>query len=249
MTLHSVCVVNAVDPYFLVMIDAPMIKAKIAKSVVSAPFVCANDSTLRDIVRDDVFEVRPAQIINRSSAQIAIALNDTHDDRLVVAPPTAIAEFLSASNAGFVNLDMAGKRACVIRASHKLPQFVAHTPRALIGNARLTFNFLRRNAMACAGHQVHGEKPERQLRRRFVEDRSRTRINVMAAFLTGEASPLAHGIKIGKNSTPGAMNVCPTEIDFHQLHKAGCIIRVFCLELFESVLGHGCLALWLRDTM
>jgi len=239
MTLHSVGVVNAVDPNFLIMIDAPVIEAKVAQTVISAPFVCTNNSALSDIMLDDVFEVSPAQIIDRTGTQIAVALNHAHDDRLVVTAPTAISHLLLASDLGLINLDMAGKRSCVIRAGHKFSKFVAKAPRALIGNARLTFDFLRRNAMARAGHQVHSEKPDRQLCRRLMEDRPGAWINMVTTFLTGKTSPLAHWIKIGKRPAAWAMNVRPAEIDFHQLREARRVVWIFRLELFEGVFGHG----------
>jgi hypothetical protein len=113
---------------------------------------------------------------------------------------------------------------------------MAHTPRALVGHSRLAFDFLRRNSVTRTGHEIHGEKPNREFGRRLVEDRSRTRVNMMPAFLAGESAPRTHHVEIGKRATAGAENVRSAVVDFHELGETGRVIGIFGLELFEGVL-------------
>ena len=134
---------------------------------------------------------------------------------------------------------MALERTFKIRASHELPKLIADAPSALIGNAGLTLDFLRGDAVARAGHQIHGEKPDGQFRAGFMKDRAGTWINVVAALLASESASLRHHMEIRFYTARRAVNVRAAEIDFHELGEAGAVVRVFSLEIFERVFRHG----------
>jgi len=74
---------------------------------------------------------------------------------------------------------------------------VRHPPCRLVGAANLPLQFLRRDAMASAGHEVHREEPVRELRPALMEDGPRARVDVEAAMLAGIGPALRHGVKTG----------------------------------------------------
>ena len=131
---------------------------------------------------------------------------------------------------------------------------MAHAPCALIGDAQLPLDFLSRNAVARAGHQVHGKEPLGQIGARLVEDRPSGRINVVAACLTGIGPAFAHGMELGALLAAGARDFGTAVVYFHQFGEAGSIVRIFLLELLERVFRHrpipyAALYLRLRDSL
>jgi hypothetical protein len=72
-----------------------------------------------------------------------------------------------------------------------------------------------------------------------VKDRVGARIDVMATLLAGEGASLVHHVKSRLDTACLAENVGPAVVDFHQLREARRIVRIFGLELFEGVFGHG----------
>lgn len=124
----------------------------------------------------------------------------------------------------------------MIGNGHQLAQFVAHAPSALIGDANLPFDFLGRNAVASAGHEVHCKEPLGERRAGLVKDGTGRRIDVMAALLAGKRAPLRHRMKLGPINAAGrAGDLGAPVVDFHQLGEAGRVVRIFGLELFEGV--------------
>jgi hypothetical protein len=57
--------------------------------------------------------------------------------------------------------------------------------------------------------------------------------------LAGKGPPLGHGVEFGPlHPATRTGDFGPAVVDFHELAKAGRVIRVFGLELLEGVLGH-----------
>src|SRR5260370_2138759 len=86
------------------------------------------------------------------------ALQHGHDYGLVFPLASARA---TATKDCFVDLDMTRERAATARVGcrHQLAKFMADAPRAFVGHAALTLDFLRGNAVACTRHQVHRKEP------------------------------------------------------------------------------------------
>ena len=58
---------------------------------------------------------------------------------------------------------------------------MAHAPRALVSDARLTLHFLSCHAILGRSHQIHDKQPSFERRRGFVENRASGRVDVKAA--------------------------------------------------------------------
>ena len=159
--------------------------------------------------------------------------------RLVLERVLVAASAIATADERLVNFDMPRKRPLTIRARHQLAEFVRHTPRRLVCATDLPLQFLCRNAMTGRSHEVHREKPVRQFGAGLVENRPRTRVDVVATVLAGEGLSGRHGVKLGLcNATAWAGNPRAAELDVHDCQQAGCIVRELFLELFESIF-HG----------
>jgi hypothetical protein len=130
------------------------------------------------------------------------------------------------------------KRTSIIGSRHQLSEFLTHTPSAFVGHAGLTLNFLRRDAVTRAGHEIHDKKPDRQLRSGFVKNGVRGWIDVVAALLAGEGAAFGHHVEPGQHTAGRAVNFRAAEIDFHQLRQARLIVGILGLKLLEGEFRH-----------
>lgn len=115
---------------------------------------------------------------------------------------------------------------------------MADAPGSLVCDASLALNFLRRYAVTSAGHQIHGEKPDRELRARLMKDRVGAWVNVVSAFLAGEGAALAHHVELRANATGRAENLSPTEVDLHEFGQASRVVGISGLERLEGIFRH-----------
>lgn len=133
-------------------------------------------------------------------------------------------------------LAFTAERAAEIGRAHKFAKFVRHTPSRFVSNAKLTLQFFRRHAVASAGHQIHGEEPEREASAGLLEDRPGAREDVVTAFLTGKATALAHGMVLGLLYAAGwARDFGAAVADFHKAVQAGRIVGKLGLKSLECV--------------
>jgi hypothetical protein len=113
-----------------------------------------------------------------------------------------------------------------------------YAPSGFIGATDLPLQFLGGNAVASAGHQIHGEKPMCQLSPGFLKDSSDTRVNVMAASVAGITPALGHLVEFGEDFAGRADKLCPAILHLHDSIQASTVIGKFGLELLERVF-HG----------
>ena len=240
----------AVRPHILRMIDRAMVKAATAKRLIGAVFVGTNSRALLDVANDRALQNFDAPVLDNASDDVAATLKHSEHDGLVIVFRRVTVASVATADQRFVNLDMAAKLLAPIpvrvRRRHQLAKFVRHAPRRFVGAADLALQFLRRNPVARAGHQVHGKKPVRQLRAGLVKDRPRARVDVMAALLAGKAPAGCHGVKLSLGHPTGrAGDLGPAVLDVHHGHQAGRVVRDLGLELLESIF-HGRLPYLLR---
>lgn len=79
--------------------------------------------------------------------------------------------------------------------AHQLANLMGHAPRGLVGNAKLPFQFLCRNAIARGGHQENGKEPRDKRRGGFVEDGASGRVKLIAAPRAGVRTPFLNRVK------------------------------------------------------
>jgi len=146
-----------------------------------------------------------------------------------------------AANESFVHFDVLPCPAdwpASVGRRHELPQFMANPPSALVGDASLPLDFLGRDAMSSAGHEVHRKEPDRELGAALVKDGPGCGIDVMAAPLAGVSPPRGHRMKLHPLVADLTMRLVPAVLDFHDPCETGRVIGIFGLELLESVFGH-----------
>ena len=102
---------------------------------------------------------------------------------------------------------------------------MAYAPSALVGNAGLPLDFLRRHAMARVRHEVQGEEPNGELGAGLMEDRPGARVNVVPALLARVGPPLVHRVELGPLVANGAMRFVAAMEDFHDLGEASIVDR------------------------
>src|SRR6516165_7570673 len=115
---------------------------------------------------------------------------------------------------------------------------MADAPCAFVGHSALALDFLGRNPMPSAGHEIHRKEPDRQFGAGVVKDGSGAWIDVMAAFLARIGAPFGHLVVKGAAITDGAMVSPPAVLDLHYFGQAGRVIRVYGLKLLEGVFRH-----------
>ncbi len=99
---------------------------------------------------------------------------------------------VSAADISLVNLNHAGEHIAVLR--HQLSDLLTNSPRRLIGYAKLSFQFLRGNAVSRSREKVNSIEPESKRRGRLLKDSSGNRVDLMARSV-GVTLPTSHPIK------------------------------------------------------
>jgi len=249
MPFDGVGVMNAVHPFLGAVVHGAVLVRADLEDVVTGKFVRRNRAARRNGALDYRAQSFLRHIRDRPSDHATVALDQTHDDGLVRHPVFVALFQIATADQRLVDFHMTRQRAvAAIRRRHQLAKLVRHAPRRLVGAADLPLQFLRRNAVTRAGHQVHGKKPVRQLRAGLVKNRVRARVNVVAAFLAGVGLPGGHGVKLGLDSAPRANQFRAPEFDPHKGSKAGGIVRELGLELLERIFHGGSPSLVMKDT-
>jgi len=112
-------------------------------------------------------------------------------------------------------------------------------PCTLVSDASLALDFLGRDTVARAGHQVHGKKPNRQFGARLVEDCSSARIDMMSAFLASIGAPRAHWMEPSASIANVALCFVAAMKNFHDLGQTRIVVWILDLELLKGIFGHG----------
>jgi hypothetical protein len=92
--------------------------------------------------------------------------------------------------------------------------------------------------MAGAGHEIQGKKPMGQLGTGFLKGRTDTRINMVAATITGKSTPFPKWMELRSGLAAGTGELGPAVLDLHNPFQAGAVIWKLGLELLKRVL-HG----------
>ncbi len=242
MAFNRIRVCDAVNPNIFGVVDRAVLVAKASKLAIGAVFVRADIRAARHVPAHYRFNRLFQPVRDWASDHAPVALDHAKHNGLVLHRPLASASrsAIAPADERLVNLDMPGQRPVAIRRRHELAKFMRHAPRRFVGATDLPLQFLRGNAVAGRSHEVHREKPVRELRTGLVKDGPGARVNVMAALLAGVSLPLPHGMKLGVNRpAAGAGELGPAELDFHELRQTGRIIGQVGLELLESIFHGG----------
>lgn len=227
--------------FSMVIHDAVTVGAVLGQRTVGNAFVGADRAAALDIGKNDRGERRLVRVGNGASPQSAVALQHAEYDRLAPRRMTAADPALAlllAAHKGFVDFDVTRERPSIVGIRHVLANLVRHAPCRFVGAADLSFQFLRRNAVARRGHKVHGEEPVRERRAGLFKRCADARIDVVAAILAGIGTALGDAMKRRVSATRRANQRLTAVLNFHDRIQARRVSRVLGLELFEGVLAH-----------
>src|SRR5437016_916087 len=107
------------------MVNRAVLVAASREVLIRARLISANDAADHDIEPNGRLKVLGTLTINWTSPKHSIPLDKAHDGRFIARPAALpIRAGLATADECFVNLDMPGQRAAIIRTRHQLPQLV-----------------------------------------------------------------------------------------------------------------------------
>lgn len=159
-----------------------------------------------------------------------VPLHHAHDRRFLLcaaAPATGLPAEIT-----LVNLNDAAH--VVVLLIHELPYLGEHAPSRLVGHSKLTLELLCRDTAAGGGHQEHGMEPVPERRARLVEYRASEREHLVVAELAVIGRAVLNPIELSYLLALRAVHAVRVAA-FEYALKAGIIIRVLLLKVFECV--------------
>jgi len=168
-------------PFFGRVVHRAMLVAEPRELRVGLEFIRADRRTPNHVANDVRFKRDATDVLDNASHDIAATFGQAENRGFAERRPSALALPLSA-NHRFVGFHVARKRRIAVNLGKVLADFMAHAPRRFVIHGQLALQFLRRNAVASRGEEIHRVIPLLQWRMRAMEDRSRHRVNVLAAL-------------------------------------------------------------------
>lgn len=198
----------AANVFLCAMVYGVVIVALFGKAVVRLQFIGANHRAGSHIARDNRLQRACLNACNNLGHNLTVTLQHPEHDCLALGSASALAG-VPSTNERFVNFDFAVKRPLAIDFRHVLTDMMRHAPRCLVCYAKLTLQFLRRNAVAGRGVEVDGVEPKLQWRARILKRGARCGVDVMPAPLAGIGAFGLDAIPVGFAFAPWARMALP----------------------------------------
>jgi len=185
-SFHGIRVDIADDIDLLIMLNptVPVSRAHVAHSVVHVPLIGEHGRFRHDVFLDNRKQGRTLNVLSCESLDPALTLRDAEDRSFGLHLPSA-SLLADTSEVGLIHLHartaFPAKRPGII-GQHRANLF-EHAPRGFICHSGFALNLLGRNSAARRSHQVDRIEPSGQRRRRLVEDRASSRVNMVAALV------------------------------------------------------------------
>jgi hypothetical protein len=229
---------------FFTVPDAPMVVVVLSTSEAVIRRIVIGEN---EIGWQNVFFNQPVQgvlgdIGSHEGADAAFALDESHNwsFSFPISRASAALHSLLAAIVRFVHFDWLPASA-QLRAIFSFVQHGAnlleHAPRGLVGYARLPLNLFRGDAAPRLGHEVDRVEPSGEWSRRLVEDRASGRVNVVAAMIARVRRTAHDAMVLGHGFALLAIDAFWVEA-IAKPFKAGRVIRVLALEVFQRVRQH-----------
>lgn len=219
------------------MLDGCVVVAPCRQLRIAQQFVCAQVTAIRNVLLDHGFKRVSPDIRNNAGQNVAPALQDSENDGLVGGPAPALT-MRTTADIGFVGLNVPRQVVVAVDLGHVLANLVADTPSGLVGNPKLSLQFLGRDAMTRSCEQIHGVEPLLQRRRGTMERRARHRVNMVPAPRAAIGRELCKPGKLSLTPTLGASRD-DAKAGFHKVLKARVVIRKLVEKLLNChILGH-----------
>ena len=129
--------------------DIALVLASPRDQPVVPPFVGVDGAAAFDVLVNQRLDRRGLGVRDHKRLDRSAALLHAEHDGLVASAASSGARSVTAG-VGLINLDLAEQH-FNIHVSHEMANPVGHAPRALVGDAELPFEFLRRDAVRRAG--------------------------------------------------------------------------------------------------
>lgn len=234
-SFNGVRAMNTIRPLPFVVVDVPMSVSLFAKSTVSPHFVRADIGTAFNVFEDDRGKSLSLNIGDNLSHNITVTLDHSKYDGFLLGLPVMLFPGFNATNVSFINLYMAVKLIVSVNLAHVLSYFVSHSPSGLVGNRKLSLQFLGWYAVPRGGKEIHSVKPLLKGCMAVLEGCISHRVNMVAAKLARISRDGSKLVKLALLLTASTLEFL-SEAHFHQMRQAGIVIR----ELFEELLNvHG----------
>lgn len=166
------------------VIDRLVIVASLFQSLIGVQFVSMNRCSSFDILFNDWLERLPFAVRHNLRHYLSLALHHPKDNRLIGRTATTHAGAITA-DIGFINLNIAKQWKLAVNKLHVFADKVCHAPSRLVSHAKLTFQFLRRNAVAGSCEKVNRIEPKLQRCAAVLKRRADCGMQMMAAPLAG----------------------------------------------------------------
>ena len=230
--LDGIRVSAAAHPFFAGVVATDMGVAGFHDTAVSGPFVRRDHGPLSDVVPNLRNQSFAAGVLDHASDHITSPLDHAEHDGFAASAAPAFPAGALAADVAFVRLDNAVQARVAVHLGHVLPYLVAHAPGRLVGDAKLTLQLHRGDAVPRRDEQVHGVEPLLERRAGQRERRVLHGVDVMAA-IAGVSRHLAQTMP--RADLPAfRTGVLATEAHLEQVVQASVIVR----EAAEEV-GNG----------
>lgn len=164
--------------------DALMVVTLRSQAAVGNQFVGVNRGALLNVFLDDRMKRLTLYIGDDLRHHIPATLEHSHHNRFAKRGATTRTGAVPANNR-LINFDLPKQGPLPVNIGNVPADMVRHTPRGLVGNAKLTLQFLRGNAMPGSGEQIDRVEPQLQRRAAVFKRRAHSRMKMMAAPLAG----------------------------------------------------------------
>jgi len=137
----------------------------------------------------------------------------------------------------FYRLSASAEPRAILRFVQHGANLLKHAPCRLVRHPSLALNLFGANPASSLGHEIDGIEPSRERSRRLVEDRSRGRVNVMAATVARVRRATHDAMMLSGRFALFAIDALRVEAIAKPL-KAGRVIWELLLEVFQCVRQH-----------
>ena len=177
--VNGLCVDGSTDVLPDRVLDHLMDESHSLGSIVDAGFIRGQNGPRRGVVPQKRHDNGRPGMGDDLRFDLPATFHDPENGSLSLRADAALAAAMLPSDVGFIGFNHPAQRAAVF--GHEKPNLAANAPSALVGDAKLSLNFLRRDPVLCRGKQKNGMEPGHERRRGLVKYRVRRGAKLMAA--------------------------------------------------------------------
>jgi hypothetical protein len=184
------------DVFARAVIHRLVVESFFRESFIGSQFVRVNRRTLRDVFFNQRLQSFGRDVRDNFRHHLAVALQHSKHNR-PVRRAASTNTMRAPADVGFINFYITEQRELTVNLRHVFTNFVADAKRAFVGNAKFALQFLRGNAVAGSGEKINRIKPQLHWRPAVFKQRSRCRVDMMAAPLARISPDFANPRPIG----------------------------------------------------